>query len=207
MTHHATEDLAIMRALPAMTVVAPGDSVETRRAVHAVAEHQGPAYLRLGRVGDPLVHQPQLELELGKAVVVRDGRDMTLISTGCMLATTVQVAQRLRDAGFSIRVISMHTVKPLDHQAVLKAAQETRAVVTVEEHSLIGGLGSAVAEVLAESAVEKVPFKRFGLPSQFCSEAGSQEYLRQQYGLSTDGLLISLEPFLQATFRDAGVTV
>jgi transketolase len=207
MTHHATEDLAIMRSLPGMTVIAPGDPVETRMATRAVAIHQGPAYLRLGRAGDLVVHQPRLDLQLGRALVVRDGQDMTLISTGNMLPTTIQVAERLWEAGLSVRVVSMHTLKPLDHHAVLKAAQETSAVVTFEEHSVIGGLGSAVAEVLAESAVRKVPFRRFGLPSCFCSDAGSQEYLRQRYGLSADGLLTSLEPFLQATFPDAHVAV
>jgi transketolase len=207
MSHHATEDLAIMRALPQMTVIAPGDPVETGLAARALAAYRGPAYLRLGRAGDPLVHQRRPDFQVGTALIVRDGRDMTVFSTGGMLATALQVAERLDEAGLSTRVVSMHTLKPLDCQAVLAAAQETGALVTLEEHSVIGGLGSAVAEVLAESTVPKVPFKRFGLPPRFSSETGSQEYLRQRQGLSSEGLLRSLEPFLQTTFPDLNVAV
>ena len=196
MTHHATEDLAIMRALPEMVVVAPGDPAEAAEATRAVASHPGPCYLRLGRAGEPTVHQAGIEFQLGKAITVRNGSDLTLISTGGLLEIALDVAERLMEDGIQTRVLSMHTIKPLDTEAVLAAARETQAIVTLEEHSVIGGLGGAVAEVLAESGELRVPFKRLGLPSEFCSTVGSQEYLRAAYGLSGDGILKSLKTLL-----------
>lgn len=201
MTHHATEDLAIMRALPRMVVVAPGDPVEAALATRAIAREPGPCYLRLGRAGEPVVHHPGVPFQIGKAITVRDGDDLTLISTGGLLQAAVQVADRLAMAGVRARVLSMHTVKPLDVEAVMAAARETRAVVTLEEHSLIGGLGGAVAETLAESGEGMVPFKRVGLQSVFASHAGSQEYLREVNGLSEDAIHSSLRPLLEMVKR------
>src|SRR5260370_3599831 len=188
MSHHATEDLAIMRALPGMVVVAPGDPLEAACATRAVAAYDGPCYLRLGRAGESVVHHSEIDFRLGKATVVRDGTDLSLISTGAMLAIAVQVAERLERLAMRTRVLSMHTVKPLDVEAVLAAARETGAVLTLEEHSVTGGLGGAVAEVLAEWGELRVPFKRVGLASIFSSQVGSQEYLREQYGISTEGI-------------------
>lgn len=196
MTHHATEDLAIMRALPGMVVVAPGDPIEAEQATRAIVAHPGPCYLRLGRAGEVNVQRPRLAFEIGRAITVRDGGDVTLISTGGVLRTAVLVAERLAQEGVQARVLSMHTVKPLDTDAVLAAARETRAIVTIEEHSVIGGLGGAVAEVLAESDREKIAFKRVGLPSVFSSHVGSQEYLRAAYRLSEDQIFESLKPIL-----------
>jgi transketolase len=201
MTHHATEDLAIMRALPGMVVVAPGDPVEVALATEAIATHPGPCYLRLGRVGEATVHKPAIEFHLGKAIPVRSGRDLTLISTGDLLQTTVKVAERLEKKGVQARVLSMHTVKPLDVGAVLAAARETRAIVTMEEHSVIGGLGSAVAEVLADQCAFRAPFKCLGLSSVFSSEVGDQAHLRTIYGLSEDEVLKSLKPILDLIQR------
>ena len=196
-THHATEDLAIMRALPNMRIVAPGDPVEARLATRAIVDDPGPCYLRLGRAGEPIVHQSEnLDYRLGKAIVVREGDDITLIATGGLLHNTAKVAEELWKRGVRARLLSMHTVKPLDTQAVLAAARETRAIVTVEEHSVIGGLGSAVAEVLSESDQAHVPFKRIGLPSDFISEVGNQDYLRSVHSLSVEGILKSIEPML-----------
>jgi len=197
MTHHATEDIAILRALPNMVVVAPGDPVEVRAATQAIAVHQGPCYLRLGRVGEPTIHSSDVNFQLGKAIKVRDGDALTIISTGALLQTAVKAADILATKGFQVRVLSMHTVKPLDHEAVLAAARETRAIVTLEEHSIIGGLGGAVAECLAESGELRIPFKRVGIPSAFSSHIGSQEYLRVQCGLSVECLLGVLEPLLK----------
>jgi transketolase len=196
MTHHATEDLAVMRALPGMVVVAPGDPIEAALATRAIAALPGPCYLRLGRAGEATVHRPDIAFHLGKAVRVRGGRDITLISTGGLLQTAVQVAERLASNGVQARVLSMHTVKPLDVDAVLAAARETGAIVTMEEHSIIGGMGSAVAEVLAESQESRVPFKRLGLPSDFSHEVGDQECLRAVHGLSENEVLKSLKPIL-----------
>lgn len=197
MSHHATEDLAILRALPEMTVVAPGDPIEVREATRAIAAHQGPCYLRLGRAGEPTIHRSPVDFQLGKAIQVRDGDALTLISTGAMLETSVNVADRLASKGVHVRVLSMHTVKPLDMEAVRSAARDTRAVVTLEEHSVIGGLGGAVAECLAEEDDLKVLFRRIGIPSSFGSQFGSQDYLRAQSGLSPERILETLEPLLQ----------
>jgi len=197
MSHHATEDLAILRTLPQMTVVAPGDPVEAEAATGAVAGHEGPCYLRLGRAGEAVVHRAQVRFQIGKAIRVREGGAGTLISTGAMLRTTVDVADVLRQRGIALRVLSMHTIKPLDTEAVLAAALETRAIVTIEEHSVSGGLGGAVAECLAESGKLVIPFKRLGIPTGFSAPPGTQEYLRELCGLSPAGILQELEPLLE----------
>jgi len=196
MTHHATEDLAIFRALPGMIVVAPGDPLETELATRAIVSHRGPCYLRLGRAGEPKVHSGPVSFQLGKAITVRDGTDLTLITTGGLLSIGSHVVERLAGDGIHARLLSMHTLKPLDAEAILSAAQETGAIVTLEEHSIIGGLGSAVAEVLAENCEGRVRFKRLGLPSIFSSHVGTQEYLQTMYGLDADGVLESLKPIL-----------
>ncbi|MFC1491395.1 transketolase family protein [Nitrospinota bacterium] len=202
-SHHATEDLAIMRALPEMTVVAPGDPVEVECATRAVAERAGPCYFRLGRAGEASVHEAGVSYRFGKAIRVREGDDLTLISTGGVLPAALAAANRLEAEGIRARLLSMHTVKPLDTEEVLSAARETRAVVTIEEHSTTGGLGSAVAETLAEAGGPGVPFKRLGLPPSFVSHVGDQDYLREMYGLTEEGILRELEPIL-AAFKESG---
>jgi transketolase len=196
MTHHATEDLAIFRALPEILVVAPGDPQETELATRAIASYPGPCYLRLGRAGEPRVHLHAVDFQLGKAIMVSDGKDLTIISTGGMLTTAVRTAELLRMHEISARVLSMHTLKPLDHEAILAAARETHAIVTLEEHSVTGGLGSAVAEVLAEMSERHVCLKRIGLPPTFSSHVGSQEYLRAMHGLDPQRILREIKPIL-----------
>jgi len=196
-THHATEDIAVMRALPRTVVVAPGDPLEAAGATRAVIELPGPCYLRLGKSGEPPVHAPGVTFCLGEAITVRQGYDLCLIATGSMLYNTVKVAELLASEGIYARVLSMHTIKPLDTQAVLAAARETSAIATVEEHSITGGLGSAVAEALAETSEWRVPFKRLGLPPTFTSLVGSHEYLKEAYSLSVEGIRRSLEPILE----------
>lgn len=196
-SHHATEDIAIMRALPNLVVVAPGDPVETRLATRALVEHSGPAYLRLGRAGEPIVHVSEPDFHLGRAITVRQGNDITLITTGGQLRESVTAADGLTKRGIRARVLSMHTIKPLDTQAVLTAAQETKAIFTIEEHSVIGGLGGAVAEVLMEANQRPRYFKRIGLNDTFSTLVGDQEYLRAQYGLDTSGILATIEKTLQ----------
>jgi transketolase len=203
-THHATEDLGIMRMLPGLVVVAPGDPAETRLATRAIVEYSGPCYLRLGKAGEPEVHKGSVDFQLGKAIQLRNGGDLTLICTGGLLRTAARVAERLSESGIEIRVLSMHTLKPLDEQAVLSAACETKAIVTLEEHSLIGGLGSAVAEVLAEAEADQIAFKRIGLPPSFSSHIGSQEYLQAQHGLTEECVLKSLEVMIESMSEKAG---
>jgi transketolase len=149
-THHGTEDLAMMRTLPNMTVLAPGDPIETRLLTAAATERPGPCYLRLGKAGEPIVHTCTPQLSIGKAIVLRDGDAGTLISTGGTLAMTLKAADELAERGVHVSVLSMPSLAPLDHEAILRAAKNTGRIVTVENHG-IGGLGSAVAEVLAPS--------------------------------------------------------
>ena len=187
-SHHATEDLGILRVLPEIILVAPGDPQEAGAATEAVAQYKGPCYLRLGRAGEVNVHTSRLDFKLGKAIELRAGGDATLISTGGMLVSAMEVADYLAKRGIDAGVMSMHTLKPLDVDAVLSAARKTTAIFTLEEHSIIGGLGTAVAETLSESGVQDVIFRRFALPSEFCCKPGSQEYLRAEYGLSPNAM-------------------
>jgi len=197
-THHVTEDLAIMRALPNMTVVAPGDPIEAGLATRAVAEWTGPCYLRLVRTGDPIVHEAVPHFQIGKAIIVRDGNDITLVASGGILYNTIKAAKQLEQRGIKARVLSMHTVKPLDTEAILVATRETSALITIEEHNIIGGLGSAVAEVLAESANSHIAFKRIGITDSFCSQVGSQEYLWNAYSLSVEDIVNQAVQLLKA---------
>jgi transketolase len=196
MTHHATEDLAIMRALPGMVVVAPGDPFEVEQATRAVVTQPGPCYLRLGRAGEPRIHGSSAIFKLGRAIRVREGRALTIISTGGLLETGLRAAELLSGVGIDARVVSMHTLKPIDEAEIVNAAVETGAIATLEEHSVVGGLGSAVAEVLAESVDARGRLKRFGVPSALATEVGSQEYLRAKHGLSPAAVFQSLKSWL-----------
>lgn len=196
-THHATEDLAVMRSLPEMTVVAPGDPIEAEFATRAIIAQPGPCYLRLGRSGEPVLHPSGVNFELGRAIQLRDGNDLTIVSTGGMLSTALDTATQLDVRGISSRVLSMHTLKPLDEDAIAAAACETGAILTLEEHSRIGGLGGAVAEVLAEMEGRRVPFRRIGLPPGFAPLAGSQEYLRAAHGLGAESVVQSVLDLLE----------
>jgi len=197
-SHHATEELGVMRMMPGMVVVAPADPIEARAATRAIVAHPGPCYIRLGKAGEPNVHSGPIDFELGRAIRLREGSDLTLISTGSMLKAAMGVAASLAEGGVEARVLSMHTLKPLDSEAVLAAARETGALLTLEQHSVIGGLGSAVAEVLAEAPGPRhIPFRRIGLPSAFSPRVGSQQYLEAQNGLDEASILRSAEELLQ----------
>lgn len=196
-THHAIEDLAVMRALPGLLVVAPGDPIEARAATRAVIEYSGPCYVRLGKAGEPVVHTSPINFELGKAIHMREGRDATLISIGGILQNTVRAAERLAKKGIETRVLSMHTLKPLDVEAVLAAARDTEAIFTVEEHSILGGLGTAVAEVLAETEGIRAPLKRIGVPPAFSPHIGSQEYMQQCHGLTDEAIALTVAQTLR----------
>jgi len=195
-SHHATEELGIMRLLPGITVMAPGDPVEAVHATRAVVEQSGPFYLRLGKAGEPTVHQGDIDFKIGRAIQLRDGKDITLISTGSLLHTAVNVTEQLAAQGISSRLLSMHTLKPLDNDAILSAARQTRAIVTLEEHSILGGLGGAVAEVLAEADEVHVPFRRIGLPPVFSPHIGSQSYMLEKHGLDAASLVKTIGKFL-----------
>jgi transketolase len=187
-THHAMEDLGVMRCIPNLTVVAPGDPVETRAATRAILQQPGPVYLRLGKAGEPTVHQSEIQFTVGKAIRFREGRDAALISTGGMLWTANRAAEILAADGVDVRVISMHTLKPLDVAEVFAAARDTGIVFTLEEHSIVGGLGSAVAEVLAEQTELRVVFKRLGVPNEFSPHIGAQQYMLARHHLDPDAI-------------------
>ena len=178
-THHGVEDLAILRSLPGMTVVAPGDAAETRLAALAIAATSGPCYLRLGRGGEAKVHAAPPDFQIGKAITVREGTDLAFLSIGGMLKTAVDTADQLAKEGIGVRVLSMHTLKPLDEEAVLVAARETGGIVTIEEHSVTGGLGDAVADVLARRAPERTPFHKVGAADRVCHDVGCQRYMQR----------------------------
>lgn len=187
-THHATEDFAIMRAMPGMTVVAPADPIETALATRAALALSGPSYLRIGRSGDAAVHSAPPPFELGRAIVLRDGPDLTLVATGGITRAVLDASALLENDGVSARVLSLHTLKPLDGDALRRAVEETGAVVTVEEHSLVGGLGSAVAEHMADRGLRPRRFLRLGLPDSFTHAIGGRDHLLDRLGLSARGI-------------------
>ncbi len=180
-SHQAIEDISLMRSIPNMTVIVPADATETRYAVASAAKHNGPVYLRLGRMAVPELFGDGYDFEIGKAVELADGLDVTIIATGVMVAPARRAADELIAAGFSARVLNMHTIKPIDKETIVKAAQDTGAIVTCEEHSIIGGLGSAVAEVLVENM--PVPMERVGVMDTF-GESGTPDDLLAKYNLT-----------------------
>jgi len=182
-THHSIEDISIMRSLPNMTVICPGDPLEAELAIRSSENYPGPVYIRLGRSKEPAVHTGIKGFKIGKAILINGGRDVAIIATGNMLNTAAQVTRGLLRRGISVCLISMHTVKPIDKEIIRSVVLKAKAVFTIEEHSIIGGLGSAVSEVLAEEGKE-VCFTRIGLPDAYPKEIGSQEYLRSKLGLS-----------------------
>ena len=203
-THHASEDVAIMRALPNMTVVAPGDPVEARLATRAVVALDGPCYLRLGKAGEPVVHAEEPDFQLGRALTLRDGSDLTLIASGGMLATADKVAKTLAAQGLGVRLLSMHTVKPIDREAVTRAAVETRYVFTLEEHSIEGGLGGAVAEIMAELDPGHASLKRIGLRPEFNKTVGDQNYLKTLHGLDEESVLKTIQQIITRSYGRVG---
>jgi len=155
-THQCNEDIALMRTIPGMTIINPADATEAMAAVEAAAEHDGPVYLRFGRLALPLLYDDSYKFELGKGIQMKDGKDVTIVATGLMVERALLAAEELKNDGINARVINIHTIKPLDAEIIIKAASETGAIVTAEEHSVIGGLGSAVAEVLAQHCPVKM---------------------------------------------------
>lgn len=187
-SHHATEDLSILRALAHITITAPGDLWEAAEATRALAGTPGVGYLRLDKSAAHPTHQPGERFQLGKARMLRDGSDCTLISTGGILGAVVGAADQLKASGVFCRIISMHTVKPLDEETVVRAAQETGGIITVEEHTIDGGLGGAVAETCLDRGGIPTLFYRAGLRNEMATMAGDQEFLRKQYGLDAAAL-------------------
>ena len=196
-THQCNEDIALMRTIPGMVVINPSDDVEARAAVKAAIEHQGPVYLRFGRLATPVINdRSDYKFELGKGVVLREGKDVTIIATGLCVAESLAAADMLEKDGISAKVINIHTIKPLDEELVIAAAKETGKVVTVEEHSVIGGLGSAVCDCLSEKCPTKV--LKVGVNDTF-GESGPAVQLIHKYCLDAEGIYTKVKAFVQAT--------
>lgn len=185
-SHHGSEDLAVLRVLPHMTVFAPGDPVEARLATRAMLETPGPCYLRLGKAGEPVVHAAEPPFAVGRALRLREGADLTIMSTGAMLASAAAVAERLAAEGYAVRQLSFPTLQPFDAAAVRAAAEETGGILTIEEHGQ-GGLGTAVAEVLAALG-RPVRFRAIALGREPGHTAGDQQALRARHGLSVEAI-------------------
>lgn len=186
-SHQAIEDLALMRSIPGMTVINPSDDIETEAAIRAVTEMQGPCYVRLGRLAVNTINDnSEYKFEIGKAVTLREGKDATIIATGLMVDTALEAYNVLSEEGIKVKVINMHTIKPIDREAIEKAARETGVIVTVEEHNVIGGLGSAVSEVITET--HPVPVLKVGIKDTF-GESGKPVELLKAYGLTCDDIV------------------
>ena len=185
-SHQIVEDIALMRVLPNMTVIVPADAVETYKVVKHVAKSKGPVYVRIGRSDVPTISDQASEFEPAKAPVVREGKDVTLIGCGIMVSKCLEAADELTKHGIDARVVNLHTIKPIDEKTIVKAARETGGVVTAEEHSVMMGMGSAVAMVLVENF--HVPMKRVGIPDVF-GESGACDELMNKYGLTVDNIV------------------
>lgn len=186
-SHQAVEDISIMRAIPNMVVIHPADGVETKAAIIKAAEYKGPVYIRLGRSKVPVIFdESDYKFELGKGIKMRDGKDVTIIATGIMVSEALEAAKILKEEGIEARVINIHTIKPIDRDIIIEAAKDTRAIVTAEEHNIIGGLGSAVAEVLVESY--PTVMERVGVKDTF-GESGNGKELLKKYGLTAEDIV------------------
>lgn len=184
-SHQAIEDIALMRAIPGMVVINPADGASAKKLIAEAAAYRGPAYVRLGRAAVPALYEQVDDIKIGKACRIREGKDYTVIATGVMVNQAVIAAEILEKEGVSLRVIDMHTIKPIDEESILQAAAETKGIVTAEEHTVIGGLGSAVAEVVAQKAPVPVKMKLVGVEDTF-GESGKPGELMEKYGLTAE---------------------
>jgi transketolase len=192
-THHSIDDVAIIRTIPGVTIINPGDPVTIKKAVHAMINHIGPCYLKIGSPKMPVLYPEDIEFRLGKGIVVQDGRDVALIGTGTVLSKAFGAAKLLEEKGISVRLIDMHTVKPLDRDLILSAAREIGKIVTVEEHFIAGGMGSAIAEICSQECPAKI--RMIGIGDNFASNGPYEELLRQ-HGLQPEQICETTLKFL-----------
>lgn len=190
-THHSTEDLGGLRSLPNLTILCPASPMEVKKATRMAYEYDGPIYLRLGTNREAEIYEKDYPFEIGKGILLREGKDMTIIGTGSILKDILDIANRLRMDGICARVINIHTIKPLDKDIIIKAARETQKIITIEDHNIIGGLGSAVAEVIAESGLGVV-FKRYGLGG-FSSGYGTYAQVKDMNGIGVEQIYKDLK--------------
>ena len=194
-THAGQEDIAIMRSMCNMTVVAPGDPNQIAKVVEASIDWDGPVYIRIGRGGEPLVYKDDYVYKIGQSITLREGKDATIIACGVLLHHANKAAEMLAEEGYSIRVIDMHTIKPIDEEAIIRAANETGVVVTAEDHNRTGGLGSAVAEVIADNNLN-TRFSRVGIPGVYCCIGGADE-MYKKFGMDYEGIMATVKEALK----------
>ena len=194
-THQCNEDIALMRTIPGMVVINPSDDVEAKAAVKAAAEYVGPVYLRFGRLAAPIINDPATyRFELGKGITLRDGKDITIVATGILVGEAVKAGALLAEQGIDARIINIHTIKPIDSELLIKAAKETGHILTCEEHSIIGGLGSAVLEAIADEA--PVPVSRLGVNDQF-GHSGPGAELLKEFGFTAENIAARAKAMLE----------
>ncbi|MBQ4466555.1 MAG: transketolase family protein [Oscillospiraceae bacterium] len=193
-THQCNEDIALMRTIPGMTVIVPSDDVEAKAAVEAAIQHEGPVYMRFGRLAAPILNDPATyKFEMGKGITLRDGKDITIVATGLMVGEAAAAAEQLAAEGIDARVLNIHTIKPLDEELIVKAAKETGRIVTVEEHSIIGGLGSAVCDCVSANC--PVPVTKIGVNDEF-GHSGPAVDLLKEFGLSAENIVATVKKVL-----------
>ena len=199
-THQAIDDIGILRAIPNMAIVAPADANEMKKIMEASLNHKGPLYIRLAKGYDPIVTDEISPLTIGKAVLVRAGKDALVATTGITLKTALDAAEELKKEGIEISILHNHTIKPLDQEAIEKNAKNVPVIISIEEHNIIGGLGSAVAEIIAEANfTQPKKFKRIAIPDVFADEYGSQASLMKKYSITTEHLVKTIKELLQKT--------
>lgn len=191
-THHATEDISLMRSLPGITIFSPCDPLETTKVICAAAEIYGPVYIRMATSGTPEIYGSDYDFQVGKGVVLREGNDATIIATGSIMLEAIKAVDELIKEGISTRLINMHTLKPIDKEIILKAAEETGVILTIDEHTISGGLGSIVAEVLMENSSKQIKFKRIGLNNSFSEGYGTYQDLKYINGISAEHIVDSV---------------
>ena len=197
-SHQCLEDIALMRTIPGMTVLSPADDTEAKEVVRAALEMEGPVYMRFGRYATPVIYDENHHFEIGKGTLLREGKDVTIVATGICVAASLEAADLLAENGIEAEVIDMASIKPLDEDMILASAAKTGKVITAEEHSIIGGLGSAVSECLSEKAQAPFRFARIGLRDQF-GETGSAVQLIRKYGLDAEGISKQVRDFVEKT--------
>lgn len=185
-SHQCIEDIALMRSIPGMVVINPCDAISTKKFVEEAIKHDGPVYLRLGRLAVDVIYEEGRDFKIGKSITLKEGKDVTIIATGLMVQEALKAFTILEEKGISARIIDMHTIKPIDEEAIIKAAKETKAIISCEEHNIYGGLGSAVAEVLGENYPIKM--KRIGIKDEF-GRSGDPKALMKKYGITSDDIV------------------
>jgi transketolase len=195
-SHQAIEDMTLMRSIPGMTVINPSDGVSAGKLIEAAAALKGPVYVRLGRAAVPIIYEDDDDFEIGSAVTVRDGSDYTVIATGIMVNEALTASKILEERGVSVRVLDMHTIKPIDDAAIIKAASETKGIITAEEHTIVGGLGSAVSEVVVRK--RPVPMEFIGIKDVF-GQSGKPDELLKAYGLTASDIVLSIERLMASS--------